>query len=394
MKTLKLGLYLFFMLLLSESGFGQTENKIFFGEKNLIHSNILGEDREYWVHLPADYEKSSNNYPVLYLTDGDEHFFLASGLIKFMSSQFMIPEMIVVAVFHNDRNRDLTPTHSETFVNGRQSDAAKVSGGGEKFLQFIGDELIGQVERQYRASSYRILAGHSLGGLFCIYAYLKRNDLFIGFISMDPALNWDNNVCEQMLKSSSAKVQDFKSKLYISSAHNAAMGKRDRGPFRISQESFIRELNKQGISNRKFEIFEDEKHLTVPYRSLYSGLTYLFPDYYIFNNPEFIPEIPFIQKFYAHLSELYGLKIIPPEYLIEMLGKYYLFDINEYAKAIEFFTLNGVNYPDAYQSYEFLAKAYLALGDSDNARVFYKKSLLLNPGNQEIQQALLELESK
>jgi uncharacterized protein len=394
MKTLKFRLVFISILFSSKILFSQTDNKLFWGEKNQIHSEILGEDKEYWVHLPMDYVKGKDNYPVLYITDGDEHFFLASGLTEFMSSQFIIPEFIVVAIFHKDRNHDLTPTHCLTDINGFQSDAAKVSGGGEKLLQFIEKELIVQIENKYRASSFRILAGHSLGGLFCTYAYLTRSNLFKGFISMDPALNWDKYVCEQTLKLLPSNAQNFKNKIYISSAHNAPEGKSDKGPLRTSQLSFNQVLKSKGVNNAKFELFEKEMHLTVPYQSLYAGLMFIFSDYYIFKNPGFTPEIPFIQNYYNNVSDLYGMKVTPPEYLIEMLGKHFLFEKMEYPKAIELFKLNTINYPDSYKSFEFLAKAYRASGDIDNAILNYKKSLELNPNNNDIQKVLIELKSK
>jgi tetratricopeptide (TPR) repeat protein len=50
------------------------------GEKITFHSKILDEDRQLWVYLPDGYEKSSTNYPVLYLLDGDQHFFYVAGL--------------------------------------------------------------------------------------------------------------------------------------------------------------------------------------------------------------------------------------------------------------------------------------------------------------------------
>jgi predicted alpha/beta superfamily hydrolase len=395
MKTFKFRLIIVIILFFSKLLFSQTDNKLFWGETNLIHSEILGDDREYWIHLPMDYEKRGQyNYPVLYVTDGDEHFFLASGLTEFLSSQFIIPKFIVVAIFHKDRNHDLTPTHCSQDVFGNKGEAAKVSGGGEKLLQFIEKELIVQVEEKYRASSYRILAGHSLGGLLCTYAYLTRSNLFKGFISMDPALNWDNYVCEQTLKSLPGQAPNFKNKLYISSAHNAPEEKRDKGPLRKSQLSFTKELKNKGVNNTQFEIFEKETHLTVPYRSLYAGLTFIFPDYYIFKNPKFSADIPFIEAFYKKISDSYGMNIIPPEYLIEMLGKYFLFENTDYVKAIALFKLNTINYPDSYKAFDFLGKAYKASGDIDNATLSFKKSLKLNQNNSDTQKLLFELESK
>lgn len=394
MNRLKFNLWLFTILFSSEILFSQTDNRLFWGEKNMVYSEILQEEREYWVHLPVGYEKTQNRYPVLYITDGEEHFYLASGLAEFMGSQFMIPEFIVVSLFHKDRNHDLTPTHSSTDLNGLQNEAAKVSGGGEKLLQFIENELIVQIENKYRTSSYRILAGHSLGGLFCIYAYLTRSNLFKGFISMDPALNWDNRACEQILKTLPVNAQKFNNKLYFSSAHNAPEGKPDKGSFRMSQLSFTKELKNKAVQNFRFEVFENETHMTVPYQSLYAGLRFIFPDYYIFDDPAFSPDIQFIREFYKKVSDSYGMNITPPEYLIEMIGKYYLFEITDYAKAIEFFTVNTLNYPDSYEAFNFLAKAYQASGDKDKSIENFKKSLKLNPDNVDINNVLLELESE
>lgn len=394
MKSILFPLIFISLLPTSKLLFAQSAEQLVLGEKNRIHSELLGDDREYWVHLPVNYEKSADEYPVLFITDGEEHFYLASGLVEFMSSQFMIPEFIVIAVFHKDRNHDLTPTHCLTDINGFESDAAKISGGGEKLLQFMELELIPQIESEYRASSYRVLAGHSLGGLLCVYAYLNYSDLFKGFISIDPALNWDDFVCERTLKSLPDQADIFGNKLYMSSAHNAPEGKPDKGPFRRSQLSFTQELKKKGAENFKFEIFEDEIHLTVPYRSLYQGLKYIFSDYYIFKSPEFSEDLSFIKEYYRNISKEFGMKVPPPENLIEMLGKYFLFDKNEYARATEFFTLNTVNYPNSSRAFEFLAKANQASGNTGQAILNYKKSLELNPGNEDVRKVLSELESR
>jgi len=394
MKTLIFSLLFIGILAAPKVLSGQTGNKLFFGERNFIHSEILAEDKEYWIHLPADYEKSQEKYPVLYITDGDEHFCLAAGLTEFMSSQFLIPEFIVVAIFHRDRNHDLTPTHCLTDYKGFQSDAVKTSGGGEKLLQFIENELIVQIDSKYRTTSFRILAGHSLGGLFSVYAYLNRGDLFDGYIAMDPVLNWDNSYCEGILKTLPAQSINFKNKLYISSAHNAPEGKRDRGLLRKSQLSFSKELKRKGVINARHELFEKDNHMTVPYRSLYAGLSYIFSGYYIFKNSKFAEEIPFIQDHYRKMSDLYGMNFIPPEGLIEMLGKYLLLDMNDCAKSLEFFKLNTVNYPESYKAFENLAIAYKTMGDAGNAILNFKKSLELNPDNYYIQRLLIEIETK
>ncbi|HDS07495.1 MAG TPA: alpha/beta hydrolase [Bacteroides sp.] len=355
--------------------YGQATNAIVAGVRHAIDSEIMGREIEYRVHLPANYDRGLNRYPVLYITDGGEHFFLASGTTEFMGSQFVIPELIVVAIFHQDRKHDLTPTHCTATNDGFESDGLKVSGGGEKFLQFIEKELIPGIERDYRTAPYRILSGHSLGGLFAMYAYLTRNDLFNAFIAMDPALNWDHHLCERMLKTSTFRSPNLTSKLYMSSAHNAPYGERDRSPFRLSQDSFFRELKAKQVPNTRHEYFEDQNHMTVPYESLYKGLRFIFPGFYILDDPQFALEVPFVEAFYEKQSGLYGIAFTPPERLMEMLGNYFLYDVNDYHQSKTFFEFNTAHYPNSSGAFECLAKAYEAMGDTVNASLSLEKAL-------------------
>lgn len=394
MGNLKIKILVISILIFSKILSGQPNGKIVIGEKHIIHSEIMGEDKEYWIHLPMNYDKGLSKYPVLYITDGDEHFFLASGITEFMSSQYVIPELIVVAIFHKDRNSDLTPTHCIKDNDGFKSDALKVSGGGEKLLQFIEKELIVEVENKYRTGPYRILAGHSLGGLFSVFAYLNRNQLFNAFIAMDPALTWDNYLCERTLKTLTYQSPDLKNKLYISSAHNAPYGKRDKSPFRLSQDSFYKLLKAKQGSNSKHDYFENQNHLTVPYQSLYAGLSYIFSGFYILDDPQFVLEVPFIQDHYKRESNFYGIEFKPSERLVEMFGKYFLFDKNDYNKSIAFFKFNTINYPSSYKAFEYLAKAYKASGNVKDAILNLKKGLELSPENNDIQEILIELEGQ
>ncbi len=367
----------------------QSNGNIDLDEKYVIHSDIIGEDQEYWVHLPMNYENSEIEYPVLYITDGDEFFNLASGTTEFMSIEYIIPECIVVGLLHEDRNHALTPTYCETFVNGLQCDAAKVSGGGDTLLQFIQQELIPRIEQNYRTGPYRIFAGHSLGGLLTVYAFLNYNQLFNSFIAMDPALNWDRDFCQRLLHDGTYKSPELSSRLYISSAHNAHMRKKDKSALRLSQDAFKDELQKKKIENFKHEYFEDQNHMTVPYKSLYAGLANSFPDFYILEDPMFRLDTSFLVKFYELQSDIYKMHFQPSQRLIEMFGKYFLYDVDDYYNAIKFFELDTTIYKDSYKAYHYLGKAYKAAEMPDGAVVNLIKALELNPESEDIQ-VLLE----
>ena len=74
-----------------------------------IKSTVLGEEREYQVHLPDSYRWAQDRrYPVLYVLDGQTHFFHSAGSVSFLAAEGELPEMIVVALASTVRIRDFT----------------------------------------------------------------------------------------------------------------------------------------------------------------------------------------------------------------------------------------------------------------------------------------------
>src|SRR6266478_3558767 len=130
--------------------------------KLTVRSNVLGEDRTILVRTPPGYDANKLAYPVLYLTDGDAHIAHTASTVEFLARNGRMSEMIVVGITNTDRTRDLTPTKA-TGANAAQFPTA---GGADNFLKFIETEVIPEIEKRYRVQPYRVLAGHSFGGLF------------------------------------------------------------------------------------------------------------------------------------------------------------------------------------------------------------------------------------
>ena len=96
------------------------------------------------------------------------------------------------------RMRDLTPVVDRK-MEVQAAKALKVdrvrTGGSGKFLQFIQAELIPMIAADYRVNSTeRILMGHSLGGLFVLYALFQQPKLFSGYLAADPSLWYRDKV--------------------------------------------------------------------------------------------------------------------------------------------------------------------------------------------------------
>ena len=95
-------------------------------------------------------------YPVLYVLDAEWNFYLVCPVVQFMEQSRQLPDFLVVGVPNVDREHDLTPT---PYPN------EPASGGGPFFESFLNEELAREIDAKFRTVSYRILVGHSAGGL-------------------------------------------------------------------------------------------------------------------------------------------------------------------------------------------------------------------------------------
>ena len=159
------------------------------GRTYRIASRMLGETRVIDVSLPASYRSdSTRRYPLLLVLDGEFEHQIAASIAGFYAETGQAPEMIVVGVRNTNRQRDMTTPA----VGGFQvPPEVREAGGAERFLSFLGDELLPDLDRRYRTAPLRVITGHSLGGLLAIYALGKRPDVFTGYILMEPSAWWN-----------------------------------------------------------------------------------------------------------------------------------------------------------------------------------------------------------
>ena len=85
------------------------------------------------------------------------------------------------------------------------------SGGANAFLAFIVDVLRPELIRRYPelSAANSMLFGHSLGGLFCVYALVTRPDAFSVFLASSPSLWWDNFAISKRLPDVGARLGDL-----------------------------------------------------------------------------------------------------------------------------------------------------------------------------------------
>ncbi|MAB48797.1 MAG: hypothetical protein CMC05_09215 [Flavobacteriaceae bacterium] len=269
---------------------GQVANKIDRTEDNqllglgtqyILKSIILEEDRPIVISLPMGYNTSKANYPVLYVLDGLQNIKHTVGTVELLTESGLIPPIIVVGIESLDRTRDLTPSNAgENVYGGTGNLGIPQSGGAPKFLKFLSDELVPYMDSNYRTHPYRILEGHSLGGLFSVYTLMESKDLFDAFIVEAPALWWNKEEMTEKAKNFFKSHDNLNKTVYF------GIGGGDGWGMRQELKRYVDVVKQHNPKQFKWlhEEVGDEGHMASRLLLNYNGLKFLFSDLKIQND--------------------------------------------------------------------------------------------------------------
>jgi predicted alpha/beta superfamily hydrolase len=232
-----------------------------------IHSTILNEEREYAIYLPEGYDPGGmQTYPVLYVLDGQSQSAPAAETAAMLGRIGVIPQMIVVGV-HADgttRNQDYTPPGMRMDTD----DPASPHGSGDRFLEFLEQELITTIEKEYRTARPRMLAGWSRSGLFVVYSQIANPALFDARFAQSPALWRDDNAILIRLRETLATKPTLPGFLFLS------LGDKENDKMTGSFQQAVDLLQKQAPSTLRWQAYRSRGgvHETNPLLSLPVGL--------------------------------------------------------------------------------------------------------------------------
>lgn len=140
-----------------------------------------------FVYLPPSYHRSADDYPVMYLHDGQNLFDPAISFAGDWGIDDAIVatgcEAIVVAIPNIDAVRlaEYSPFPDREYGGGR----------GEAYVAFLVDTLKPIIDREFRTRRDAVstgIGGASMGGLISLYAQRSRPDVFGGAAVMSPSL--------------------------------------------------------------------------------------------------------------------------------------------------------------------------------------------------------------
>lgn len=219
----------------------------------VVNSEQLGEPVTLRVRLPLEYDSEpGRSFPVLWVLDGPSQGEGVARSAQVLARVGVSEPWIVVEVPSSSRSRkaDFTPPWPD-FTGDAQAD---------RFHEFLRTEAIPAVEEAYRAEGGRVLVGHSLGGLFCLYALLRDPTLFDGYFVFSPSTWLEDLAIVDDLERAVESGATAPTSLFLSLG--AAEGNRMLSGF----EATVRLLDSWSDSGLRWEatITEDADHVTNP----------------------------------------------------------------------------------------------------------------------------------
>ncbi len=176
---------LIFLIVLFQASFAQDRTFT-------VTSDALGE-RKIRVHLPEDYDETNRRYPVIYLHDAQNLFDAKASF----AGEWRVDEtldsldakVIVVGIEHGNDKRlmELTP-----YPNPEHG-----GGGGKPYVDFIVNELMPRIDRDFRTRRGRrhtAIGGSSLGALMSWYAVLEHPRIFGKALLFSPSLWYSDDI--------------------------------------------------------------------------------------------------------------------------------------------------------------------------------------------------------
>jgi len=358
-----------------------------------IDSKILDIKREIQIFLPEGYASSTKKYPTLYVLDGQQYFYYGVGFQQAFNWRDRAPEFIVVGIN--------TSNWSQRRIDFKSKKHEL------KFRNFIEQEVIKYINKNYRTNDDRMVFGWEDTGDFVLHTLVHKPALFSAYF-VASANKWNREVLEQFT-SKSFNQEKF---LYFGLSASETWSTKNFN-------AFSKALQEKTPHNLNWETnpLTNEDHWSTPYQIIYNGIKNYYESYVplkfsSFKEYQKAGGYQYVVDFYKKYGQKYGISsdihfrtkinllriamradaykeftflIAELDYfLIDYIrdfryvnyGEFYLKHNNTKAA----FTLleKGIkDYPWSARVLNCSGDVHKAMGDYKNARLMYQKAIAL-----------------
>ncbi|MCJ8320169.1 MAG: alpha/beta hydrolase-fold protein [Colwellia sp.] len=330
----------------------EIDEPIIIAKKFTFSSEILGNERTFYVHLPKGYHQSNQSYPVLFITDGERKTLrIASVTHELSYFAKRIPPMIVVGIANDGTRREnlsLLPSSMQ-------------------FLSFITKELKPYIHQQYRTNDENLFLGSSAGGQFAIRALLETPEEFDAYFAISPSLYYNDYHLEKKAKELALTKQQLDKTLYLSLGNEGIV---------MGVDEFALNLAKYPIKGLRwtFTKVEEETHGSISMKQAYNGLQ----NYYSSWAPTHFNNVNDFERKggLAALKAKYENETpaVVPFKVLNSIANLYFYS-NYYQQGIELALLNIKNHPNSIFAKYNLAEFYGDIDNHEKALNYYQQAL-------------------
>jgi predicted alpha/beta superfamily hydrolase len=354
------------------------------GEERKLFSKVLNEERTVYVNKPRSYDTGNLSYPVIVVLDGLANFHYTASMVRFLAGQQFVPEAIVVSVENTDRARDMTPPSQDP----EDKQSFRTQGGAANFRAFIADELAPWLAQNYRTRPYRILVGHSFGGLFAIDTLISRPELFNAYIAISPSLQWNGQRLVRQAEEFFSERRELKAALYMTAGNEG--GQLLGGARKLA--GVLGEKAPIGFE-WQFDHMPMETHGSVPLRSTHQGLEFIFADWVVRNPLEIYNRygIEGVDRIYKRRNEKFWADAgAGSDGIVSYIVRPLLQQerVDEVADLLARF---GGNVKPPARFLEEVGNVYRRQGKPDRAADFYRQALAADSKHERARKAVAEM---
>lgn len=317
-----------------------------------IISNFLGFNKKIGITVPLEWQKDGkSDFPVIIIFDSQNersHNYVLNT-IDYLTSNEQMPSCIIASVESQQEYRYLETLHEKSNPKGLATQNER----------FVFDELIPLLEKNFNASPFRLLIGHSRYGYFTSSLLFSRMNDLNAIISISPffsqeKVSWTDSL--QLLQKHTFSSTKF---------YRFGIGSDYPEDF-LQMDIALKKLNMSWF-NAKGVHFKEADHNVTPGLTIGPALYDIFEEWsriqsiYIANEQK---DLKVMDQLESEIVSVYGSRL---EFSLGILnGKgWYFYNENQFEKAIEAWEILMRSYPNFSEGYLYILDAQMQLNKKE-----------------------------
>lgn len=322
-----------------------------------VFSKSLGFEKKITITVPVEWQKDINrDFPLILIFDQQNqrsHNYILNT-VDYLTSNEQMPSSIMVSIESDENHRLPETLHKESGKHGLAYENE----------QFLFDELIPLLEKNYKANSFRVFVGHSRYGYFTTSLLSHRINELNAVIAISPFFSQENvNLVDSIATLSGQKISN---KTFFRFAIGGDFPKDY-----YKMDSLIKRLSIQNF-DAKGSFFPEADHNVTPGLTIATSLYEVF-EYWSKNQNNYldntITDLNILDSLEKVVTSFYGKNL---KFSLGVLnGKgWYFYGEEQYENAIKAWEILLKSYPNFSEGYMYIIEAQKLL------KVDYSKTVL------------------